>query len=85
MAATWIQLVVTGITMGSIYSLIGLGYVTVYRTSRIINMAQGSFVMLGGYLAYSLFSAGKDSLLASPRYWRSSQWSSYPSLCTSPC
>jgi branched-chain amino acid transport system permease protein len=54
--ATWIQLVVTGITMGSIYSLIGLGYVTVYRTSRIINMAQGSFVMLGGYLAYSLFS-----------------------------
>ena len=53
--ATWIQLVVTGITMGSIYSLIGLGYVTVYRTSRIINMAQGSFVMLGGYLAYSFF------------------------------
>ncbi len=59
MAATWIQLVVTGITMGSIYSLIGLGYVTVYRTSRIINMAQGSFVMLGGYLAYSLFSQAR--------------------------
>jgi len=54
--STWIQLVVTGITMGAIYSLIGLGYVTTYRTSRIINMAQGSFVMMGGYLTYSLYS-----------------------------
>lgn len=53
--ATWIQLVVTGITMGSIYSLIGLGYVTIYRTSRVVNMAQGSFVMMGGYLTYSFF------------------------------
>jgi branched-chain amino acid transport system permease protein len=54
--ATWIQLVVTGITMGSIYSLIGLGYVTIYRTSRVVNMAQGSFVMLGGYLTYTILS-----------------------------
>ncbi len=54
--ATWIQLIVTGITMGSIYSLIGLGYVTIYRTSRVVNMAQGSFVMLGGYFTYSIFS-----------------------------
>ena len=52
----WIQLLVTGITMGSIYSLIALGYVTIYRTSRIVNMAQGAFVMLGAYFAYSFFS-----------------------------
>jgi branched-chain amino acid transport system permease protein len=54
--ATWVQLVVTGITMGSIYSLIGLGYVTIYRTARVVNMAQGSFVMMGGYFTYSFFS-----------------------------
>ncbi len=48
-----IQLLVTGITMGSIYSLVALGYVTIYRTSRIVNMAQGSFVMLGALLCYS--------------------------------
>ncbi|MCX8032543.1 MAG: branched-chain amino acid ABC transporter permease [Thermoleophilia bacterium] len=65
MIADWIQLVVTGFTMGAIYSLIGLGYVTTYRTSRIINMAQGSFVMMGGYLAYTLFSA------AGVPYWPS--------------
>ncbi|MCL5734120.1 MAG: branched-chain amino acid ABC transporter permease [Actinobacteria bacterium] len=52
----WIQLLVTGITVGSIYSLIALGYVTIYRTSRIVNMAQGAFVMFGGFFAYSFLS-----------------------------
>lgn len=42
--------------MGSIYSLIALGYVTIYRTSRIVNMAQGSFVMLGGFICFSFLS-----------------------------
>ena len=49
----WLQLLVTGITMGSIYALIALGFVTIYRTSRIVNMAQGSFVMFGALFAYT--------------------------------
>ncbi len=52
----WIQLLVTGITVGSIYSLIALGYVTIYRTSRIVNMAQGAFVMFGAFFVYSFLS-----------------------------
>ena len=52
----WIQLLVTGITVGSIYSLIALGYVTIYRTSRIVNMAQGAFVMFGAFFTYSFLS-----------------------------
>ena len=52
----WIQLLVTGVTVGSIYSLIALGYVTIYRTSRIVNMAQGAFVMFGAFFTYSLLS-----------------------------
>jgi branched-chain amino acid transport system permease protein len=52
----WIQLLVTGITMGSIYSLIALGYVTIYRTSRIVNLAQGAFVMFGALATYSFLS-----------------------------
>ncbi len=54
--AKWIQLLVTGITVGSIYSLIALGYVTIYRTSRIVNMAQGAFVMFGAFFAYAFLS-----------------------------
>jgi branched-chain amino acid transport system permease protein len=38
----WVQYLITGITMGSIYALIALGFVTIYRSSRIANMAQGS-------------------------------------------
>jgi branched-chain amino acid transport system permease protein len=52
----WIQLLVTGVTMGSIYSLIALGYVTIYRTSRIVNMAQGAFVMFGAFFTYSFLT-----------------------------
>ena len=54
--AKWVQLLVTGITVGSIYSLIALGYVTIYRTSRIVNMAQGAFVMFGAFFVYSFLS-----------------------------
>jgi branched-chain amino acid transport system permease protein len=53
--AKWLQLLVTGITMGSVYSLIALGFVTIYRSSRIVNMAQGSFVMFGGLFTFSMF------------------------------
>lgn len=52
----WVQLLVTGITVGSIYALIALGYVTIYRTSRIVNMAQGAFVMFGALFAFSFLS-----------------------------
>jgi len=47
---------VTGVTMGSIYALIALGYVTIYRTSRVVNMAQGAFVMFGAFFTYSFLS-----------------------------
>jgi branched-chain amino acid transport system permease protein len=40
--------------MGSVYALIALGFVTIYRSSRIVNMAQGSFVMFGGFFAFSM-------------------------------
>jgi branched-chain amino acid transport system permease protein len=51
---TWLQLCVSGITLGAIYSLIALGFVTIYRTSKVVNMAQGSFVMFGTLIAYTL-------------------------------
>ena len=54
--AQWLQLVISGIVAGSIYALVGLGYVTIYRTSRVVNFAQGSFVMLGALITYSLLT-----------------------------
>jgi len=52
----WLQLLVSGITLGSIFSLVALGFVTIYRTSKVVNMAQGSFVMLGTMFTYSLLN-----------------------------
>ena len=50
-----LQLVESGVTIGLVYGLVGLGYVTIYRTSGVINFAQGEFVMLGGMMSYKLW------------------------------
>lgn len=43
----FLQLAISGLTTGAIYSLIALGFITIYRASNILNLAQGEFVMLG--------------------------------------
>ncbi len=48
--ATFFQLLVSGITIGSIYALVAIGFTLVYRASDIFNFAQGEYVMLGGMI-----------------------------------
>lgn len=48
------QAVVSGITAGSIYALVALGFVLIYKGTRVVNFGQGEQVMLGGYLALVL-------------------------------
>jgi branched-chain amino acid transport system permease protein len=50
------QLLSSGITIGAIYALVALGFVTIARASQIINFAQGEFVMLGGVITYFLLN-----------------------------
>ena len=52
------QLLSPGITIGAIYALVGLGFVTIARASQIINFAQGEFVMLGGVITFFLLKRG---------------------------
>src|SRR4030042_1414606 len=52
------QLFISGITIGAIYALVALGFVTISRASQIINFAQGEFVMLGGVITIFLSSTG---------------------------
>lgn len=44
------QYVLSGLSNGAIYALIGFGYAIIYNATGIINFAQGEFVMLGGML-----------------------------------
>ncbi|OPX25444.1 MAG: branched-chain amino acid ABC transporter permease [Candidatus Latescibacteria bacterium 4484_107] len=49
-----LQLLLSGITIGSIYAMVALGFNIIYNATGIINFAQGEFVMLGGMIAVSL-------------------------------
>jgi branched-chain amino acid transport system permease protein len=49
-----LQYLVAGLTYGSIYAVVAIGFNIVYSATGIINFAQGEFVMLGGMLAVSL-------------------------------
>lgn len=43
-----LQLLVTGITVGSIYALVAIGFNIIYNATDVLNFAQGEFVMIGG-------------------------------------
>ena len=48
MFAELLQFLFSGLTVGAIYALVGLGFAIIYNASHVINFAQGEFVMLGG-------------------------------------
>ncbi len=52
--STFFQQIVNGISLGSIYALIALGYTMVYGVLRLINFAHGDVYMLGAYAGYYL-------------------------------
>ncbi len=56
-ADQFLQYLISGLTQGSIYAIIGLGFTIIYAVTRIINFAQGEFVMLGGMLSFIIASA----------------------------
>jgi len=45
---------VNGVAVGSIYALIALGFALLYKSTRILNLAHGELVLLGGYVAIAL-------------------------------
>lgn len=53
----FIQLLVTGIVVGSIYGLVALGFVLIYRASDALNLANGEFVLIGAYISLTIMTA----------------------------
>ncbi len=51
---TFVQQLINGLTIGSIYALIALGYTMVYGILRLINFAHGDIYMVGAYAGYLL-------------------------------
>lgn len=55
-AAQWFDFVVFGLTIGSVYALIALGYTMVYGVLRLINFAHGDIMMTGAFAGYYVAS-----------------------------
>src|SRR2546427_1002786 len=47
------QALATTLVVASLYALLGAGYVLVYRASRVLNLAQGDLLTLGGYFLFA--------------------------------
>ncbi|RLB64825.1 MAG: branched-chain amino acid ABC transporter permease [Deltaproteobacteria bacterium] len=50
----FLQLLVSGIVVGSIYALVALGFVLIYKATGVINFAQGEFLMVGAYVCLGM-------------------------------
>jgi len=55
----FLQLAINGVVIGSIYALVALGFVIIYKASGIINFAQGEFLVLGAYVCLAILSSGR--------------------------
>ena len=53
---------VTGISLGSIYALIALGYTMVYGIAKMLNFAHGDVIMIGGYVVLTVMTGLSSSL-----------------------
>lgn len=58
------QLLIAGLMIGSIYSLIGIGFTTIYNVTGIVNFAQGDFAMIGALSAIMFHTLGLPLWLA---------------------
>ena len=61
--SAFVEFLLIGLANGLVYSLIALGFTVIFNATRILNFAQGAYVMLGGMLAYAAFT-----------FWRAPEW-----------
>lgn len=60
-----IQVLISGLSIGSIYALIALGFVLIYKATSVLNFAQGELMMLGAYFCFSaMMYLGQSFVLA---------------------
>lgn len=62
----FLQTIISGITSGSIYALVGLGLGIIYNVSKVINLAQGEFLTWGAFVLVSLLVIKVPLIIAVP-------------------
>lgn len=66
---TFFEQVINGLTIGSFYALVALGYSMVYGVMKLINFAHGDLFALGSYLGYTLLIMGSSMVTARFGLW----------------
>ncbi len=62
---SFISYVINGISLGSVYSIIALGYTMVYGIAKMLNFAHGDVIMVGGFVIFTFMSTlGINPILA---------------------
>lgn len=62
---SFIGYLIKGISLGSVYAIIALGYTMVYGIAKMLNFAHGDVIMVGGYIIFTVMSTmGLNPLLA---------------------
>tara|TARA_B100000989_G_scaffold297201_1_gene282302 strand:+ start:1910 stop:2815 length:906 start_codon:yes stop_codon:yes gene_type:complete len=61
-----VQMLLDGIFIGAVFALAAYGLALVWGVMNVKNLAQGDFVIMGGYLAFSLYNVGVGPIIALP-------------------
>lgn len=61
-----VQMILDGIFIGAVFALAAYGLALVWGVMNVKNLAQGDFVIMGGYLAFSLYNTGVGPIAALP-------------------
>jgi branched-chain amino acid transport system permease protein len=48
-----LQLIITGVAVGGVYSLMALGFVLIFKASSVVNFGPGELVLFGAYVAWA--------------------------------
>lgn len=58
---TFLSYLISGISLGSVYALIALGYTMVYGIAKMLNFAHGDVIMIGGFMVFTAVSSMNTS------------------------
>ncbi|MCX7913599.1 MAG: branched-chain amino acid ABC transporter permease [Thermodesulfovibrionales bacterium] len=65
MLTVFLQFLFSGLTIGSVYALVGIGFNIIYNATSILNLAQGEFVVIGGLMMWFFTTSMKLPFLVS--------------------
>ena len=61
---SFLNYLISGISLGSVYAIIALGYTMVYGIAKMLNFAHGDVIMVGAYVVFYSTAAGMPAIPA---------------------